>query len=63
MITIGILAVIFTALCGITAIVENASAIWRWICNTAWRGCLWFWRVQTAYYRFKLEKRRRRYYR
>ena len=63
MIQIGILAVVFTALCGIAAIAENWSAIWKRICSTAFRIRLFFWRVQTAYYQFKLDRRRRRYYR
>lgn len=51
MITIGIIAVMFTLLCGVTELVENAAAIGHWL-----------WDAQTAYYKFK-HFRKRRYYR
>ena|GEM_PF-1661966 len=62
LIIIGIVILIMLALIGVTAIVENWSVIWKRICKAAFRIRLRFWCIQTAYYKFKLDQRRRRYY-
>lgn len=50
MITIGIIAVMFTLLFAVTAVVENASAIGDWLFD-----------VGTAYYKFKMQRRRKKW--
>ena len=50
MVTLGIIAVMFTLLCVVTAVVENASAIGDWLFD-----------VGTAYYKFKMQRRRKKW--
>lgn len=52
MITIGIITAGFVLLCGVGILADELPGMWR-------RFCGWLWDVQTAYYKFKLHRKRR----
>ena len=52
MITIGIIAAVFVLLFLVGILADELPGMWR-------RFCDWLWDVQTAYYKFRLHRKRR----